>query len=231
MNGPKEATLEAFVRDHLPSLSFVRFDYSGHGLSSGTFTGTHLGDWFKDALAVFDEVTEPGSKQIVAASSMGGLLALHLALHRPDRVAALVLIAPAVGFAGRRWARLTDERRRLLISGGLISLDSGFHDDSVNIAFFEAAKEFNLPEKPGLIPIHCPVRILHGGLDDAVPIEISERLVGQIAGSDVTLTEVKDGSHKLAKWRDLRLLESTVAQVYRQLCLEAEAGSEAPGAA
>lgn len=57
------------MRERLPSASYLRFDYSGHGLSSGTFTGTSLRDWFADALAVFDELTHPAEPQILVGES------------------------------------------------------------------------------------------------------------------------------------------------------------------
>jgi len=53
-----------------------------------------------------------GKKVILAANSMGGMLALHLAGTHPDRVDALVLFAPLIdfaipgsGFFDRAWAR------------------------------------------------------------------------------------------------------------------------------
>ena len=61
----KALALEAFVAESLPAASYQRFDYRGHGGSSGSFTDTHLGDWFEDALAVVDEVTDPQERLIV----------------------------------------------------------------------------------------------------------------------------------------------------------------------
>ena len=151
---------------------------------------------------------------------MGGLLALHAALERPARVSALVLIAPAAGFAERRWAALSGEQRAELAADGAASLGSGYVDaggDEVTLAFFEAAARFALPEAPGSLDVRCPVRILHGARDDVVPVGVGRRLAGQLAGDDVMLTEVKDGDHRLSGPRDVGLLTSTVGQLFRQV--------------
>jgi pimeloyl-ACP methyl ester carboxylesterase len=73
--------------------AYVRFDYFGHGASSGNFRDGTVTRWRDDALALVGELTE--GKQILVSSSMGAWLALLVALARPERIAALLLIAPA----------------------------------------------------------------------------------------------------------------------------------------
>jgi pimeloyl-ACP methyl ester carboxylesterase len=77
----------------------TRFDYSGHGLSSGRFEEGTIGAWLAEAEAVFRRITR--GPQIVVGSSMGGWIALLLlrrlmrgAPAEAARIAALVLIAP-----------------------------------------------------------------------------------------------------------------------------------------
>ena len=94
MTGIKATTLETHSRKN--GQQYTRFDYQGHGVSSGHFKDGTIGQWRDDMLAVFEEVTE--GPQIVVGSSMGGWMALLLTLLRPDRIAGLVLIAPAPDF-------------------------------------------------------------------------------------------------------------------------------------
>ncbi|KIZ06265.1 hypothetical protein MNEG_1691 [Monoraphidium neglectum] len=151
---------------------------------------------------------------------MGGLLALHAALQRPTRVAALVLVAPAVSLADRLWDRLGEVKQQALLSGGAVNLGSDYvapGADEVSLAFFEEARAFALPEAPGSLDVRCPVRILHGALDDVVPVEVGQRLVSQLAGDDVVLTVAKDGDHRLSSQRDIGLLMSAVAQLEEAL--------------
>jgi len=161
---------------------------------------------------------------------MGGLVALHLALRRPDRVAGLVLLAPAVNFTDRRWERLSLDQRQTLFNGGAISLETEYKEDWVDLDFYRVAREqYGLPTTTDSVPIHCPVRILHGGLDSVVPLHISQALIDQIQGDDVTLTVVKKGEHKLVEPRDLDLMNSIVAQLLLQLERQGQPGAGAGG--
>ena len=77
----------------------LRFDYFGHGESEGDFANGTISRWRADALAMIDGLTE--GPVVLVGSSMGGWLACLAALARPERVAGLVLIAPAADFTDR----------------------------------------------------------------------------------------------------------------------------------
>ena len=94
MTGGKALALEALCRAR--GCSFLRFDYQGHGQSSGKFIDGTLGQWAADAIQLLDEVTQ--GPQILVGSSMGGWLMLLAALARPSRVAGLVGVAAAPDF-------------------------------------------------------------------------------------------------------------------------------------
>ncbi len=94
MTGTKAMALEAHAQTS--GQDFVRFDYLGHGASSGHFEDGTIGRWAEDATAVLDELTE--GPQILIGSSMGGWIMLLTALARPERVAGLVGVAAAPDF-------------------------------------------------------------------------------------------------------------------------------------
>ncbi len=92
MEGGKALALEENCRSR--GQQFTRFDYQGHGQSSGEFTACTIGDWLADTLAVLDSVSM--GPQIIVGSSLGGWIALLAARARPERIAGIVGIAAAV---------------------------------------------------------------------------------------------------------------------------------------
>ena len=67
MKGKKALYLEKWAKDN--NHSFLRFDYSGHGQSSGKIETTCFSDWYKDAEYIINKKTK--DKQILIGSSMG----------------------------------------------------------------------------------------------------------------------------------------------------------------
>lgn len=182
-------------------------DYSGCGQSGGDFDAGSIRRWAADALAVADALA-PGPLLLVG-SSMGGWVMLHMALSRPERVAALVGIAAAPDFTA--WGLdITPEDHDRLRRLGFISRPSAYADSPYRYAraLIEDAADALLLEAP--IPLFCPVRLLHGTLDDAVPPEISRQLMAALESDDVQLTLVKDGDHRLSSPAQLDLLIRTL---------------------
>ncbi len=218
MTGTKASHLASWCRDR--SRSFVRFDYTGHGASSGSFTEGTISRWSQDALHVLDALTE--GPQILVGSSMGGWLMLLVALERPRRVAGLVGIAPAPDFTEELIsAKLDDEARAALRRDGIVRLPSEYSDEPYTITreLIDDGRRHLL--LAGSIGINCPVRLLHGLRDDAVPWQTSIRLVSALTSPDVTITIIKEGDHRLSAEADLARLERTIAGLI-------EAASPAP---
>jgi pimeloyl-ACP methyl ester carboxylesterase len=183
--------------------ALLRFDYSGHGHSSGAFRDGTIGRWMADALAAIDRLT--AGPLILAGSSMGGWIMLLAALARPDRIAGLVGIAAAPDFTeDLMWARMSPETRERLLADGAIHQPSQYQDAPLEItrALIEDGRQHLLLRGP--IAIRCPVRLLHGMADPDVPWQTSMRLAERLAGDDVTVTLIKDGDHRLSRAEDLR---------------------------
>lgn len=191
---------------------FLRFDYSGHGASSGDFQDGTIGDWLDDALAAIDGLTE--GPQILVGSSMGDWIALHAALARPDRVAGLILLAPAPDFTERLMRpQLPAEALAAIENAGLWMQPSPYDPEPTPITrrLLEDGAQRLLLERGG-IPITAPVRILQGMQDPDVPWRHALRLVDEIESEDVTFTLIKDGDHRLSREEDLdRLIAAAKA--------------------
>ncbi|HEX5452884.1 MAG TPA: alpha/beta hydrolase [Stellaceae bacterium] len=203
MTGTKALFLEDYCRRR--GRAFVRFDYFGHGQSSGDFAHGTIGRWRDDAIAVIDSLTE--GEQVLVGSSMGGWIMLLAALARPERVAALVGIAAAPDFTEELlWPRLDPAQRRAVIEEGGVALPSEF--DPAGYLYTKALIEDGRHHLllGGPIPLAMPVRLFHGLADPSVPWQLSLRLAERLTGRDVAVTLVKDAGHRLSEPADLARL-------------------------
>jgi pimeloyl-ACP methyl ester carboxylesterase len=210
MTGTKASFLEEYCghRGH----AYVRFDYFGHGASSGDIALGTIGRWAEDAVAVIDALTE--GQQILIGSSMGGWIMLMAALARIERIHALVGIAAAPDFTEDLiWSRLDAAQRNELSEIGAVTLPSQYDPSgyTYRLRLFEDGRRHLLMH--AAIPILCPVRLLHGMLDDAVPWQTSLRLAQRLTSRDVVVTLVKDGDHRLSKGANLARLAATLDEL------------------
>ncbi len=200
MTGDKAVRLESFSQAR--GQAFLRFDYQGHGASSGAFTDGTIGRWTQDALAALDQLTE--GPQILVGSSMGGWIMLLAALARPERVHALLGIAAAPDFTERLiFARLDDDVQRRLTTDGVIEMPNAYDElpYQITMGLIEDGRDHMLLGKP--IALDCPVRLLHGMKDEDVPWQTALEITERLSATDVAITLVKNGSHRLSEPADL----------------------------
>jgi pimeloyl-ACP methyl ester carboxylesterase len=200
MTGTKAQALAAWAAE--TGRSFTRFDYFGHGASSGAFTEGTMSYWRGDIPHVLDHLCD--GPQILIGSSFGGWLSLMAALDRPEKVAGLVLIAPAVDMTERlMWARFSDKARKKLMHEGLVYDPSEYDPEGYPITreLIEDGRNHLMLDAP--ININLPVRILHGQQDDAVPWELSLELVAQLTSKDIDLYLIKAGDHRLSESHEI----------------------------
>jgi pimeloyl-ACP methyl ester carboxylesterase len=210
MTGTKALALEAFCRAR--GRAFTRFDYAGHGASSGDFAEGTIGAWSEDALAIVDRVSE--GPLLVVGSSMGGWIMLLVALARPERVAGLIGIAAAPDFTeDLLLAQATPEQRRALAAQGHWMQPSAYGGDPYPVTreLIEEARGHLVLRGP--IPIRCPVHLLHGQRDPDVPWSRALRLAEQLASGDVTIELIKAGDHRLSTERDLARITAAIERL------------------
>lgn len=210
MEGSKAIALDQWAAAQ--GQAMLRFDYAGCGASEGRFADGTLASWRDDALALIDMLVQ--GPLLLVGSSMGGWLALLIALARPDRVAGLVGIAAAPDFTD--WG-FTDADKALLATEGRIEEPTPYGDAPyvTTLAFWESGQAHRLLD--GEIAIDCPVRLLQGQCDADVPWGIAVRVAERLRSSDVQTLLVKDGDHRLSRDGDIALLIATVTALLDSL--------------
>ena len=194
----------------------LRFDYLGHGESSGDFRakGT-ITRWREDALAVLDELVD--GPAVLVGSSMGGWIACLAAMARRERVKAMVLIAPAPDFTEKLMTpQIPPDGHAALAADGVWLRPSEYGDEGYPItrALLEDGQRWSiLGSEP--VPIEVPVRILQGAADPDVPWRHALELAQAIKGEDVVFSLIKDGDHRLSRPQDIARLVAAVEETLR----------------
>ncbi|MCB1519578.1 MAG: alpha/beta hydrolase [Hyphomicrobiaceae bacterium] len=216
MISTKATALAAFAREH--GHAMTRFDYSGHGRSSGAFEDATIGDWLAEARAVFTTMTS--GPQILVGSSTGGYVALLLlrdllrsAPEAARRITALVLIAPAWDLTEElMWRQFPAEARRDILERGVYHRPSAYGEAyAITRQFIEEGRNHlfaGQPFDPGR-----PVVILQGVMDVDVPVDHARRLAGFLSGGWAKLIEVADGEHRMSRPEDLELLYREITKL------------------
>ncbi|MFC6688443.1 alpha/beta fold hydrolase [Jhaorihella thermophila] len=209
MEGTKAVHLEAWARAH--GRAYLRFDYSGHGESSGRFEEGCIGDWHEDTLAAVTALTE--GPIVPVGSSMGGWQALLLARAVPQRIAGMVTIAAAPDFTeDGYWARFSEEQKRRLLEHGRIELPSDYMEPYiVTMRMIESGRAHLVLRTPLALPF--PVRCLQGTADTAVSTETALRLLDHADCPDMRLTLVKDADHRFSDGPCLGIIENAILDV------------------
>lgn len=210
MEGTKAIYLQEWAQAN--NRPFLRFDYTGHGQSSGDFVDGCIGDWAQDAMTAIETLTE--GPQVLVGSSMGGWISLLVCRAIPLRVHGLVGIAAAPDFTeDSMWANFDEAQRQTIIVKGQLDLPSEYSDEPYIITkkLIENGRNQLVLRKP--LPLPFPVRFLQGTADEDVDQSVALRLLDHVSGDDIRLTLVKDADHRFSTPECLTMITDAIGQV------------------
>lgn len=189
---------------------YLRFDYSGHGVSGGAFEDGCIGDWFEDACAVIGRVEGP---VVLVGSSMGGWISLLVAREMPERVAGLVGIAAAPDFTEAGfWAGFDDVQRATIERDGKLALPSDYGEPYIiTKRLIEEGRDRLVMQTPLALPF--PVRLVQGTADTSVPVDWATGLLAHMDCPDARLTLVKGADHSFSDEVCLPVIERAIEEV------------------
>ncbi|MEM1340918.1 MAG: alpha/beta hydrolase [Pseudomonadota bacterium] len=207
--GSKALFLEDYCRKR--GRAYLRFDYSGHGTSSGAFTDGAIGDWAEDAYAALSALTQ--GPQVIVGSSMGGWISLLLAKRCPERFAGLVTIAAAPDFTeDSMWSWMDDAQKTQLLEEGAVELPSDYGAPyTITRRLIEEARDHLVLRTQLSLPM--PVRMLQGSADTDVDQSVALRLLAHVAGDNIRLEIVKGADHRFSEPPLLALIAAKIEEV------------------
>ncbi|CAL4085275.1 unnamed protein product [Meganyctiphanes norvegica] len=218
-DGNKPIAIDSFCQKN--KLSFVRYDPSGLGDSDHEIDlkNARLSHWIEDARHMLLQATE--GPQLVIGSSMGAWIACYLAMRHPEKFSQLLLLAPALNFA-RPYIQKMHEKLPASIIERLKKGESIEYFDPrnpdwgempISLSLFEDMLQYEVPLEKGMLPINCPVRIIHGVKDADVPYKNSLKLLDGLASSDVQLTYIKHGDHRISDQNSLEVICDAITKM------------------
>lgn len=208
MTGTKAVFLEDWARAQ--GRAFLRFDYSGHGQSSGSFEDGCIGDWFEDACAALALVHGP---LVLVGSSMGGWISLQIARAMPERIAGLVGIAAAPDFTEDGfWAGFNEAQKTELEAEGKVALPSDYGEPYIiTKRLIEEGRDRLVLRSPLGLPF--PVRFVQGTADTSVTTATAVRLLDHAASPDMRLILVDGADHSFSSQVCLDIIVGAICEV------------------
>jgi len=214
MTGAKATSMEAYCTSI--GQRFLRFDYTGHGQSSGVFTECTISGWKNDALTMLDHVAT--DENILIGSSMGGWIMLLAALERPQKVKGLLGLASAPDFTENLlWDAMTQEQKNTLLKDKILPIPSCYGQDPypISLNLIEDGRKNLLLHKE--IPLHMPIRLVHGLKDEDVPWQTSLAITEKIQSKNICLTLIKDANHRLSDPAHIEVISQALTSLLHEI--------------
>jgi pimeloyl-ACP methyl ester carboxylesterase len=234
MNGTKCNALQIHCTKN--GVSFLCFDYRGHGQSSGHFIDCTMHDWVGDASDMLDHVISLGKEQqqeanvILIGSSLGAWISLVLAMKRPDVITAVIGIGSAIDYTSDTYKdKLTDEQRAMWensvgssSTSKIFEVSSPYLDDAYPFTrdLYQSGNDYLICQDHHYFEgianrqLRCPVRFLHGSEDDVIHFQkiydVANALQSKYSATDISIKLLKGGDHRLSRADDIQAILDTL---------------------
>ena len=211
MVGEKPNTIQKFCAKK--KIGFIKFEYSGHGKSSGQFTDGNISKWTNDAKQLISAKIKNKKKLIFIGSSMGSWIALNLFKNFHNKIRGFIGIASAPEFTEEiMWKNFTKKVKDIILKNKIYYLDNDYETPypiTKNL-IINGRKNKILNKK---INATIPVILFHGLKDKVVPLKFSEKVLKLFKTQNKRIIKIKDGDHSLSRKKDLRKICSELRKI------------------
>ena len=199
MVGEKPTQIQKFCKKK--KINFLKFEYSGHGKSSGEFTEGNISKWTNQSKQLIN--LKKNKNLIFIGSSMGSWISLNLIKLFKNQIKGFIGIASAPNFLQKlMWNKFSNKIKKTIIKKKIYYLDhGGFNYPLTKQLIFDGKKNKILKKN---INVKIPIVLFHGLKDKVVPIEFSRKILKYFKGPHKKLIKIKNGDHSLSRKSDLK---------------------------
>jgi len=216
MIGAKPSVIQKFCKRK--KLDFLKFEYSGHGKSSGKFIKGNISKWTDDAKQLIKSKIKKNKNLIFIGSSMGSWIALNLFPYFKKKIRGFIGISSAPEFLEElMWKKFNNKIKKTIMSKKIYHLEhGGFTYPLTKQLILDGRKNKILNNK---INLNIPIVLFHGTKDDVVPLNFSRKILKIFKKSKKKLIKIKNGDHSLSRKNDLKKICSELNRMINDLQL------------
>ena len=211
MVGEKPNIIQKFCRKN--KIGFIKFEYSGHGKSSGKFTDGNISKWTDDARQLINIKTKGKKKLILIGSSMGSWIALNLFKKFRNKIKGFIGISSDPEFTEEiMWKKFNKKIKKVILKNKIYYLDNDYETPypiTKNL-IMNGRKNKILNKK---IDAKIPIILFHGLKDKVVPLKFSRKILKLFKTQNKKIIKIKDGDHRLSRKKDLKKICSELRKI------------------
>ncbi|MDT0201213.1 alpha/beta fold hydrolase [Nocardioides sp. AE5] len=172
----------------------------GHGTTWQEMNDTRWDDWYAEVTRAFDKLLAENDKVVVAGLSMGGALALQLAVDRPDDVAGLLLVNPAVASNNKQLLAVPLVKKVLASMPGIGNdikkpgVDEGGYDRTPLHALHSMVQAWK-PLRADLSRVVAPIRLFRSAVDHVVDPSSARIIAASVSSHEVVERVLRNSYH------------------------------------
>ena len=214
MIGAKPSEIQKFCNKN--NLNFLKFEYSGHGNSTGEFTKGNISKWTKEAKELINSKLKKKNKLIFIGSSMGSWISLNLFPIFKKKLKGFIGIGSAPEFLEHlMWKKFNKKIKKIILTKKIYNLKHGeFTYPITKQLIFDGRKNKVLNNK---INLKIPIVLFHGKKDDVVPVNYSRKILKFCKKSKKKLIVIQNGQHSLSRKNDLKKICSELKNMVKKL--------------
>ena len=174
MIGAKPTAIQKFCRKQ--KLNFLKFEYSGHGKSTGKFIEGNITRWTNDAKQLIKLKIKRSNNLIFVGSSMGSWIALNLFSTFKKQIKGFIGIASAPEFLEElMWKKFNKKVKKEIMTKKIYHLDHGDFTYPLTKQLILDGRKNKIFNKRIIMKI--PITLFHVLKDEVVPLVFSRKIL------------------------------------------------------